>query len=188
MGLVARMGRRMRLGRLRASFPGLPETTTLSWPASFRGERYISFGQHCYVGEDCRIEAWDAYGEQRFHPSIVFGDGTRIAGGGHIGAIRSITFGKDVLVGRNVFITDHAHGDSSAGQQTMAPNNRPLYSKGPVTIGDRVWICEYAIILPNVTIGDGAIIAAGAVVTKDVPAGCVAAGNPARVVKRIGED
>lgn len=52
-----------------------------------------------------------------------------------------------------------------------------------------MWICEYyAIILPNVTISDGAIIAAGAVVTKDVPAGCVAAGNPARVVKRIGED
>ncbi|WP_288273126.1 hypothetical protein [uncultured Bifidobacterium sp.] len=87
-----------------------------------------------------------------------------------------------------MFITDHAHGDSSAQQQTMAPDDRPLYSKGPVTIGDRVWICEHAIILPNVTIGDGAIIAAGAVVTKDVPPGCVAAGNPARVVRRIVED
>lgn len=56
------------------------------------------------------------------------------------------------------------------------------YSK-PIKIGNHVWICANAIILKGVNIGDGAIIAAGAVVTKDVPAYCLVAGNPARVIR-----
>ena len=50
-------------------------------------------------------------------------------------------------------------------------------------IGNKVWIATNALILPGVSIGDGAIVAAGAVVTKDVPAKCMVAGVPARVVK-----
>ncbi len=53
----------------------------------------------------------------------------------------------------------------------------------PITIGNKVWVCAKATILKGVTIGDGAIIAAGAVVTKDVPARCLVGGNPARVIK-----
>ena len=56
-------------------------------------------------------------------------------------------------------------------------------SSGEVKIGNKVWIATNALILPGVTIGDGAIIAAGAVVTKDVPAKCLVAGVPARVIK-----
>ena len=66
----------------------------------------------------------------------------------------------------------------------IPPIKRPIYSKGPVIIGDNVWIGDKATILPGVTIGDGAVIAANAVVTKDVPAFCVAAGNPARIIKK----
>jgi acetyltransferase-like isoleucine patch superfamily enzyme len=54
----------------------------------------------------------------------------------------------------------------------------------PVDIGDDVWIGRGALVLPGVTIGDGAVVAAGAVVTKDVPAGSVVAGVPAKVVGR----
>lgn len=53
----------------------------------------------------------------------------------------------------------------------------------PVTIGNHVWLATNAIVLPGVTIGDGAIVAAGAVVTKDVPARCMVAGVPGRVIK-----
>lgn len=56
-------------------------------------------------------------------------------------------------------------------------------SISPVVIGNKVWIATNAIILPGVTIGDGAIVAAGAVVTKNVPARCMVAGVPARVIK-----
>ena len=63
------------------------------------------------------------------------------------------------------------------------PLKRPIVSKGPVRIGDNVWIGDKATILPNVSIGNGAIIAANAVVTKDVPPYSVAAGNPAKIIK-----
>ena len=56
---------------------------------------------------------------------------------------------------------------------------------GPVRIGDRVWIGTRAVVLKGVTIGDGAVVAAGAVVTRDVPAGAVVAGVPARVVRTV---
>ena len=61
---------------------------------------------------------------------------------------------------------------------------RLVVSKGSVIIGNNVWIGDKATILPNVTIADGAVIAANSVVTKDVPAYSVVAGNPAKVVKQ----
>jgi acetyltransferase-like isoleucine patch superfamily enzyme len=62
-------------------------------------------------------------------------------------------------------------------------------SKGPVIIGNDVWVGAGAIILSGVSIGDGAIVAAGAVVTKDVPAYSIVGGNPARLIRfRFSED
>ena len=61
---------------------------------------------------------------------------------------------------------------------------RFVTSKGPVIIGNNVWIGDKATVLPNVTIGDGAVIAANAVVTKDVPPYSIVAGNPAKVIKQ----
>ncbi len=61
---------------------------------------------------------------------------------------------------------------------------RPVKSKGSIVIGDNVWIGDKATILPGVIIGDGAVIAANAVVSKDVPAYCVAGGNPAKIIKQ----
>lgn len=65
------------------------------------------------------------------------------------------------------------------------PVNRRLHSKGDITIGNSVWIGDKATILPAVTIGDGAVIAANTEVTKDVPAYSVVVGNPAKVIKQV---
>lgn len=89
----------------------------------------------------------------------------------------SITIGDDCAIAGDVLIQDtdfHPILDESG-------NPRPV-SK-PIKIGNKVWICAKATILKGVTIGDGAIIAAGAVVTKDVPAYTCVAGNPAKIVK-----
>lgn len=89
-----------------------------------------------------------------------------------------VTLGDGCLVGHNVvFATfDHDKCPSKRGDMTAAP----------IVVGKDVWIGAHATILKGVTIGDGAIVAAGAVVTRDVPPNTIAAGVPARVVKTIG--
>ena len=91
-----------------------------------------------------------------------------------------------MLTGKWVTITDNSHGETDKTTLGMRPQERPITSKGPVIIGNNVWIGDKATILPGVTIGDGAVIAANAVVTKDVPAYSVVGGNPARVIKNEG--
>ena len=88
-----------------------------------------------------------------------------------------VTLGDGCLVGHNVvFATlDHDKCPSKRGDMTAAP----------IVVGKDVWIGAHATILKGVTIGDGAIVAAGAVVTRDVPPNTIAAGVPARVVKTI---
>ena len=89
--------------------------------------------------------------------------------GGNIDCSRLITIGNDCAIADGVRIMDNScHGDNSLGW---------------VLIGNQVWIATGAMILPGVRIGEGAIVSAGAVVTKDVPAKCMVAGVPAKVVK-----
>lgn len=151
-------------------------------PDMLVGEKYVSLGKDVTVGKHVQLTAWDRFLDQRFTPSIVIGDGCSIGDGAHITAVNRIELGKNVLTGKYVLITDNSHGGADQSMLSVAPNRRPVVSKGPVIIGDNVWIGEKASILPGVRIGDGAIIGAGAVVTKDVPAGHMAVGVPARVI------
>lgn len=90
-----------------------------------------------------------------------------------------ITIGDDCLIGHNVVIATLQHD--------IAPTRRRNLIPSPVTIGRNVWLGANVTILPGVTIGDDAVIGAGSVVTKDVPARTIAVGSPARVVRTIGE-
>lgn len=152
------------------------------------GEKYIRIGQGVTIGNQIQLTAWDHYLDQRFDPGIVIGDGCSIGDGSHITAIDRVELGKNVLTGKYVLITDNAHGGADPELLEVAPNKRPLVSKGPVIIEDNVWIGEKASILPGVRIGRGAIVGAGAVVTKDVPAGYMAVGVPAQIVKIEKQD
>lgn len=154
-------------------------------PYYIYGQWNIEVGQHFAVGPNFWMEAIDTYGAQHFTPSIQIGNNVSIQRNCHIGAIDSVTIGNDVLMGSNILITDHAHGDTSKEQNSLAPGARPLISKGPVVIGNNVWIGDNAIILPGVTLGDGCIVGAGAVVTKSFPSGSVIGGNPAKQIKKI---
>lgn len=104
--------------------------------------------------------------------------------GCHITAINEVSIGDDVLCGANVLISDNSHGDFLQ-EYEVAPIRRKLCSKGPVHIGSKVWIGDNAIILGGVNVGDGSIIGANSVVTKDVPPYSIVAGAPARVIKRL---
>ena len=114
-----------------------------------------------------------------------------------------IDYGMNIKVGRHVFINSACCfqdqggieiGDNvQIGHQTVIatlnhdlnPEKRWNMLPAPVKIGNNVWIGSHATILSGVTVGDNAVIAAGAVVTKDVPANTVVAGVPARVIKTI---
>jgi maltose O-acetyltransferase len=93
--------------------------------------------------------------------------------------IAAITIGDDVQIGPNVQLLTPTH--------PLDPDLRRAKWEAakPITIGDNVWIGGGAIILPGVSVGDHTVVGAGAVVTRDLPAGVVAVGNPARVI-RIG--
>lgn len=157
---------------------------------SFRfvcGLRYVSVGSKCLLGTGVELTAWDNYKGQQFHPEIIIGNGSSIQSYSQVTAINGIYIGNGVRIGPNVLITDNAHGASVAELLDMAPNLRPLFSKGPVVIEDNVWIGTKASIMPGVRIGKGAIIAANSVVTHDIPPYCVAAGIPARAIKVMRE-
>ena len=88
-----------------------------------------------------------------------------------------IEIGDGSLIGHNTTIATLNHDFNPAKRQNLTPS--------PVKIGKNVWIGSDCTILPGVEIGDGAIIGAGSVVTKSIPANTIAVGNPARVIKEI---
>ena len=106
--------------------------------------------------------------DKDYDPKIVIGDNT-----------------YGVLTGRYVYISDNNHGRTDYESLCQQPSERELDIKGPVIIGDNVWIGDKVTILSNVTIGKGSVIACNAVVTKDVPPYSVVGGVPAKVIKQI---
>ena len=154
-------------------------------PFYIRGGKYIQLGTNFRALSGLRLEAIEFYNNSSYHPSIVIGDNVVFNNSCHIGATNRIIIGNDVVVASRVFITDHFHGNTTYNDLQIPVRNRLLYSKGPVVIGNNVWIGEGASILPNVTIGDNSIVAAHAVVTKNIPANSIAVGCPARIIRTI---
>lgn len=108
----------------------------------------------------------------------------------HIGAAFSIEIGDSTLIGSRVTIVDHDHGyyklnndNKCSGVNLISdsPSSRALHG-APVKIGTNCWIGDGAVILSGVTIGDGVIVGANAVVTKSFDAGSILAGCPAKVI------
>ena len=93
--------------------------------------------------------------------------------------IREVYIGNHVMIGPNTLITTVGH--------PLSPKARRGYmaKAAPVRIGNDVWIGGNVTILPGVTIGDNCTIGAGAVVTHDIPANSIAAGNPAKIIKKL---
>ena len=100
-----------------------------------------------------------------------------IAGKNILIAKNSITIGKSCAIAWGVTICDHDF------HKTYDNADQPNIETAPVVIGERVWIGMNATVLKGVTVGDGAVIAACSVVTRNVPPGSLVAGNPAQIVK-----
>ena len=144
-----------------------------------RGLGGLTLGRNLRIGEGGFIGCWTE------EAVISIGDNVGIGSYAHITAINMIEIHSGVLLGKNVTISDNSHGNLSKDEKSISPANRMLYSKGPVIIGKNVWIGDKATILPNVSIGEGTVVGANSVVTKDLPANCVAAGIPAKIIRYV---
>lgn len=159
----------------------------VQWPFQIRGARYISIGKNFDAAKYLTLLAFNEYRKtnKEYKPLIEIGDDVTITEFCQISCIDYIKIGNGVLLGRNVFISDNNHGMGNCGDKNMPPVERTLTSKGPVIIGDNVWIGRNVTIMSGVTVGEGAVIGANAVVTHDIPAYSVAVGCPAKIIKRI---
>ena len=110
---------------------------------------------------------------------VIIGDHTRV--GLHNTVIGPVTIGSHVNLAQGITVTalnhNFAEKDLRIDEQGVSTN--------PVTIGNDIWIGANAVILPGVTIGDHSVVAAGAVVTKDVPPHTLVAGVPAKIIKEL---
>lgn len=149
-------------------------------PIFIRGKQQIDFGKNFTTGRFCRIEA---YSKKKV---IEIGENCQINDNVHIAGIEKIKIGKNVLIASKVFITDHNHGEYNGKNQSSPlenPAERKLVSN-PVLIEDNVWIGEFCSILPGVKIGKGSIIGSNSVVLNDIPPYTIAAGAPAKAIKK----
>lgn len=169
--------------RIKKKLPGLKKYK-IGKLLECQGGKHIIFGDNFKAGIMFRMEAIDEYSGIKYNPVIEIGDNVDFGQNCHIGCINHILIGNNVLVGSKVLIIDHDHGDSFY-QSDVPPGKRKLVSKGPIRIGDNVWICDGVAILGNVVVGDNVIIGANSVITKDIPSNVVVAGAPAKVIREL---
>jgi lipopolysaccharide O-acetyltransferase len=163
-----------------------PKARIIRLPVYIRGKRGIVGAKSLTTGVNLRI---DIIFTNETSPYLYIGDNVQINDYVHIGVADSVSIGDNTLIASKVFISDHNHGAYSEYNQS-SPNSTPIcraLKSKKVSIGKNVWIGEFVCILPGVTIGDGSIIGAMSVVTKDIQANSIAVGSPAKVIKIYDE-
>ena len=136
------------------------------------GEEGVTIGDNVFIGRGAGIQA-------KFGP-ITIGDGSNIGANSHIVSMGAVHIGKSALIAGDCCISGGMYGIDDPDKPVM---DQGIYTRGPVVIGDGVWLGMKACVIDAVTVGKNAVIGTGAVVTKDVPDYGIAVGVPAKVVK-----
>lgn len=148
----------------------------------FSGKMEIIIGDNFTLHGLSNLEArTDVYD---WTPKLIIGDNVTIGHRNVISVGKLISIGNNVLIAPEVRMRDN---DGHPLDPKKRSANIPIEPQNikPITIEDDVWIGVFSLITKGVTIGKGAVIGAGSVVTRDIPPYCVAAGNPARVIKKL---
>ncbi len=151
----------------------IADGTFIPGPVQIRGNDRgrIEVGEHCSIDTLARLFAAN-------DATLLLEENVAVGPFNIINAFDDCTIGKNTMLGPYVNINCADHGTECGGE----PMRFQCGCYGPVVIGEDCWICSHAVILKGVTIGDGAVVAAGAVVNSDVPPFAIAAGVPAKVV------
>lgn len=161
--------------RLRAALPGLSTDCVALGPVELHGSRHIRTGRRLYLYRELYLET---VGEAR----IEIGDDVVISRGVHIVAFNGVHIGPGSMIGEYASIRDANHDYAESRRQT--PLREAGHRAVPIHIGANVWIGRGAVILSGVSIGDGAVVGANAVVTRSIAPGAVVGGVPARPLAR----
>ncbi|BAU54900.1 Maltose O-acetyltransferase [Mucilaginibacter gotjawali] len=147
-----------------------------------KGRLKIAAKGNIIIGNGCRI--WSHIGTTQIsagpRATIEVGENTFINTGTIITSRKHIQIGKNCQIANQVIMMDDDFHDVTVRESKSGKDN--------IIIGDNVWIATRAVILKGVTIGEGAVVAAGSVVTKDVPAYTLVGGVPAKFIKTISQN
>jgi acetyltransferase-like isoleucine patch superfamily enzyme len=145
---------------------------------------YIRGHARISIGRACTFSGFSVHtGRFVDEPELTFGDECFVAGQVHFTVNKRITIGNHVLIAGRADLQD-SDGHPSDPERRMRGADLDAADIAPVTIQDYAWIGRNAHVLKGVTVGRGAVVAAGSVVVSDVPDGAIAMGVPARILKR----
>lgn len=151
-------------------------------PAVLHGTERIEIGTRTMIGQHVTLSAGMLVPlDDGQDPLLTIGNGCVLGKGASIVAHERIVIGDDTMTGHYVYITDQNHGY----EDLDVPIGKQMWKNNPVHIGPGCWIGTGAVILPGTTLGAHVVVAAGSVVRGEVPAFCVIAGTPARMVRRF---
>lgn len=185
--LIIKLARKIRLqfSRLhtwiwRSSFSSIGQGVRIDFPCRIEQPHLITVGDGCIFYPTAWLNPVVAWGDRQYNGRITLGNRVMVGYKTQISAAGSITIEDDVTVAAGVVIVDHTHDHRFPGVSIF---EAPLSEPRPVHIGKRTFLGVNCFIGPGVQIGEQAVISANAVVTKDVPAYCIATGNPARFIR-----
>jgi acetyltransferase-like isoleucine patch superfamily enzyme len=168
-----------------SSFKEMGKGSLIIKPMLIQNPQHIKIGDNVFIRNGARIETYTTSNDRI--PELIIGNNTNIEQNVHIICHNRIHIGSNVSITGNCAIVDTTHPYEEVND-LIKIGARILDDDAFVEIGDGCFIGFGSIILPNVRIGEYAVIGAHSVVTKDVPNYCVAVGNPAKIVKKYSQD
>lgn len=141
----------------------------------------VHIGYGIKIKDGYRIECYQTFYNQRLNPNFTIEDGVIIGPRFTAFVADSLTIGKDTIFAGNVTLITENHG---MNPESSIPYHAQELTTGPIRIGEGCWFGQNVSVLPNVSIGKKCIIATNAVVTSNVPDYSIAAGCPAKIIKK----
>lgn len=160
----------------------LGDGASIQLPLRFVNGECVEIGSHAVIGANCLLQPIRSYLGQRFEPRIVIGDDCYLGADCQFHCIDRIELGHGCVLSDQVYVSDTGHGLDPRLGLIM---DQPIGSKGPVKIGDGSFVGFRAVLLSGVELGRHAVVGAGSVVTRSVPAYTMVAGQPARAIARF---
>lgn len=160
-----------------------PNARIIRYPFFIRNEGKLSIGKGFSTNAGLVL---DVYGK---NAKLIIGDNVMANYRLHIGSAKYIKIGSNTLFGSDCTVIDHSHGGYKGefhSNPLEPPVTREIISL-PIVIGKNCWFGDRVFIMPGVTIGDGVVVGAGSVVTKDILPNSLAVGSPAKVIKKFSE-